>query len=79
MCITRVGRVLSIKGGKATVRLLDENLTSDVDVSMIDGVKRDTYVEIFADKALNVLTRKEAELRKRMWMEIRERAGRVVL
>ena len=79
MCITRVGRVMSKKGSKATVRLLDRNTTSVVDVSMIGDVRRNTYVEIFADQALNVLSRKEAELRKKMWNEIKEKAGRVVL
>lgn len=78
MCITRVGKVLGMNGTTATVKLLDDKVTREVDVSMIDGVKKDSFVEVFADRALNTLTAEEARWKKKLWVELRERTGRTV-
>jgi hypothetical protein len=74
MCVTRVGRVLSVNGGKAVVRFFDDNTMGGVDVSMLDA-KKDSYVEVFANLALSSLTAREAEKRRRAWLEIRKAAG----
>lgn len=75
MCITRVGRVLAKSGNRATIRFLDDNAELDVDVSMLDKVDNNSYVEVFAYCALGVLTRKEAMYRKKLWVELRRRSG----
>lgn len=75
MCVTRVGKVLSISGNRALVKLLDEDVTRDIDISMVQ-IRKNSYVEIFADCALSRLTSKEALWRKRLWLELREQTGR---
>ena len=74
MCITRVGRVLSKDGIKAIVKFLDDNLKREVDVSMLADVKKNSYVEIFSDTALNILTQREALWKKKIWIELRQKA-----
>jgi hydrogenase maturation factor len=75
MCITRVGKVIAVSGSRATIRLLDQELTCDVDVSMIPDIQKNRYLEVFADTALRVLTPKEASWRRRLWAELRQRNG----
>ena len=76
MCITRVGKVLANNGSTAMVRFLDDRITREVDVSMIGSVKKNSYVEVFADRALNTLSAKEARWKKKLWVDLRERTGR---
>lgn len=75
MCITRVGKVLDKNGESASVKFLDDNMVRIVDVSMLEGVKRNSYVEVFADRALNTLKASEARWKKKIWVELRERSG----
>ena len=75
MCITRVGRVLSITGTEAKVEFLDDKATRQIDVSMIEGIKKNSFVEVFADSALTTLTPKEAQWRKKLWLEMRKNMG----
>lgn len=70
MCITRVGRIVAKSGDRATVRLLDDNKTREIDVSLVDGARKNSYVEVFADTALNALTPKEALWKKKLWQEL---------
>ena len=72
MCVTRPGRVVSLKGDKATVLFADRGETRDVDVSMVDA-KPGAYVEVFADQAMSVLTAEEAGWREELWSEIRKK------
>jgi len=71
MCITRVGRVLATKRGKAEVEFFDGRLGEDVDVSIVP-VAKGAFVEVFGNVALSTLTSAEAKKRKAMWAEIRE-------
>ncbi len=71
MCITRVGKIVSLKESKsATVRLLgDGKIVEDVDVSMIKA-KLNSFVEVYANLALRKLSTAEAEERSQVWVEI---------
>ena len=73
MCVTRVGKILSITGSMAKVEFLDDKVTRDIDVSMIEGIKKNSFVEVFADSALTRLTPKEALWRKKLWLEMRSK------
>lgn len=72
MCVTRVAKVISAKDGKAQVRFLESGATRVVDISMVD-VRKGGYVEVFADQALSTLTKAEADWRKQVWSELREK------
>ena len=72
MCVTRVAKVLSIGQDKARVKFVDGGATLEVDVSMLEA-KRGDFVEVFADQALSILTEEEAEWRKKLWTELREK------
>lgn len=61
---------MSLRGERALVGFLDYDLTMDIDVSMIDA-RKDAYVEVFGDRAIARLTKREAEARKRIWAELR--------
>ncbi len=70
MCITRAGKVVSLNKPKATVKLLgDGKVVEDIDVSMIN-VELNSYVEVYANLALATLSTKEANARKRAWLEV---------
>jgi hydrogenase maturation factor len=70
MCITRVGKVLSLSKSKATVELFgDGKLVENVDVSMVEA-RINSFVEVYANLALGVLSSKEANQRKRAWIAI---------
>ncbi len=70
MCITRVGKVLSLDKSKATVKLLGDNkIVDNIDVSMVEA-GLNSFVEVYANLALGVLTTKEANRRKRAWVEV---------
>lgn len=71
VCVTRVGKILRLQGDRAVVEFLDYNVTMDIDVSMVDAAK-DAYVEVFGDRAIARLTRRDAEARKKIWSELRE-------
>jgi len=74
VCVTRVGRILRLQGDRALVEFLDYDVTMDVDVSLVNATK-DVYVEVFGDRAIARLTRREAEARKKIWSELRELSG----
>ncbi len=74
MCIAKVGRILSKSGNKAIVKFVDDALEREVDVSMLADVKKNSYVEVFSDIALSTLTPKEALWKKKIWIELREKA-----
>lgn len=70
MCITRVGKVLSLDKSKATVKLLGDNkIVDNIDVSMVEA-GLNSFVEVYANLALGQLTAKEANERKRAWVEV---------
>ncbi|MGA2665618.1 MAG: HypC/HybG/HupF family hydrogenase formation chaperone [Nitrososphaerales archaeon] len=69
MCVTRVGQVLSIEGGVAKVRFMDTGSVGDVDVSMVDA-RKNSYVEIFVDQAIGRITKKEAEFKRDLRLEL---------
>lgn len=64
-----MGRVLSIKDNRATVRILETGGVADIDVSMVSP-KKNAYLEIFADTAIGTLTRKEAEYKTALKKEV---------
>jgi hydrogenase maturation factor len=70
MCITRVGRVLATKQGKAEVEFFDGRTSEGVDVSIVPAGKG-AYVEVFGNVVLSTLSPAEARERKAMWREIR--------
>lgn len=69
MCVTRAAKVVSLKGGTATVRFLDSDAVAEVDVSMIDA-KKGSYVEIFADRAIGCITKEEAGFKRDLRLEL---------
>ncbi len=69
MCITRVARVLSIQGTNASVLYLDSGVVGEVDVSMVQA-KKDSYVEVFAEQAIGRITKKEAEFKRDLRLEL---------
>lgn len=73
MCLTRVGRIVSIEGGRAEISYLDNREKTEVDVSMVDA-RRGSYVEIFANVAIGRITKKEADHRRALQLELRARA-----
>ena len=75
MCLTRVGKVIALDGTTATVKFLDTARISQVDVSMV-GAKKGSHVEVFASTAIGLLTKREAELKRSLRVELLRRAGR---
>jgi hydrogenase maturation factor len=69
MCIAKVGRVLSVRQGKATVKFFDDNVMQEVDVAMVNAAKG-SYVEVFANLAISRLSREEAEVRREAWLSV---------
>ena len=70
MCISRVGKVLSIDKTRAEIQLLgDDRIVEEVDISMI-AAKIDSYVEVFANIALSVISTRDAMKRKKMWVAV---------
>jgi hydrogenase maturation factor len=74
MCITRVGRVISASKGMAEVEFFDGRSLGKVDVSMVKGTGKGTYVEVFGNLALSIITPSDAKKRMAAWKEIREAA-----
>jgi hydrogenase maturation factor len=62
MCVTRVARVLATQGSSAKVLFLDTGVVDQVDVSMVQA-KKDSYVEVFADQAIGRISKKEADFK----------------
>jgi hydrogenase maturation factor len=77
MCIARVGRVVEASGGKATVEFFDGKTLGGIDVKMAKA-SQGTYVEVFGDVALSVLSVGEAKVRRRDWAAVRRAASAVV-
>ncbi len=71
MCITRVGRAVSVSKGRARVEFFDGRALDDVDVSVVNATKGE-FVEVFGNLALSVLSASEARTRKKAWDEVRE-------
>ena len=69
MCVTRAGRIVSLEGARARVRFLDNDAVGEVDVSMIVANK-DSYVEVFADRAIARITKREAEFKRDLRLEL---------
>ncbi len=70
MCISRAGKIVSLRGTRATVRLLGDGRTvDDIDISMINA-EVGSYVEIFANLALGTLDPREARQRKEAWLAV---------
>lgn len=69
MCVTRVARVLSVDGDTAKVKFLDTDAVGEVDVSMVRAAKN-AYVEVFAEQAIGRLTKKEADFKLSLRLEL---------
>jgi len=69
LCLTKAARVLSIGGPTARVRFLDSATVGEVDVSMVDA-KKGSYVEVFADRAIRLISKKEAEYKRDLRLEL---------
>lgn len=76
MCITKVAKVLNKNGKRALVIFLGDDVNKDIDISMLSNVRKNSYVEVFSDIALSVLTPKEALARRKLWVELRKIATR---
>jgi len=74
MCITRLGRVLALNGSRVTVEFLDTELIKDIDVSMVKSVARNSFVEVFGDVALCLISPRQVKSRQKLAIEIRKRA-----
>jgi hydrogenase maturation factor len=69
MCITRVGKVVSVDSNKVEIEFFDGKRMKNVDASMVHASKG-AMVEVFGNLALSVLTRKEAKRREAAWKSI---------
>ncbi len=77
MCITRVGKTVSVSKGRARVEFFDGRALDDVDVSVVKAGKGE-FVEVFGNLALSVLTPSEARVRRKAWGDVRKAAGRAL-
>jgi hypothetical protein len=60
---------------RASVKLLGDNrIVENIDVSMIDA-RPSSYVEVYANLALRLLSAKEASQRKKVWIEVMRARG----
>lgn len=71
MCIARVGKVLTVKAGKATVQFFDGRTSEGVDLSIVAARKGDN-IEVFGNVALSRLGPAEVRRRRALWKEINE-------
>ena len=69
MCLTKVATVLSLDGARAKVRFLDSGTVGDIDVSMVDA-KKGSYLEVFADRAIGRITKREADYKRDLRLEL---------
>ncbi len=74
MCTTRVGKVLEVSGKNALVEFFDGRTSDAIDVSMV-GAKVGSYVEVFGNLALSLLSETEAKRRRVAWKAIMKAAG----
>ena len=74
MCIARVGKVVSLSDRRAEVEFFDGRSLAGVDLSMVGGEKG-SFVEVYGNLALSVLTPAEARRRKAAWTEVRRAAA----
>jgi len=74
MCVTRAGKVVSASHGRARVEFFDGRALDDVDVSVVDA-KTGTFVEVFGNLALGVLSPAEARRRRQAWTEVARALG----
>jgi hydrogenase maturation factor len=73
MCFARLGRVLALEGKRATVEFLDTQLVKDIDISMVESVGKNSFVEVFGDVALCLISPRQAKSRQKLALEIRNR------
>jgi hydrogenase maturation factor len=73
MCVTRVGRVETVSGGKARVVFFDGRTLDGIDMSVVSA-RRGAYVEVFGNLALSVLGQAEAKQRREAWETIKKAA-----
>lgn len=66
--------MVSVKGSSAEVEFFDGRTLSGVDVSMVSGMKG-SFVEVYGNLALSILTPAEARARKSAWEEVRKAAA----
>ena len=66
--------MLQVDAGKATVEFFDGRTATGVDVSLI-GASKGSFVEVFGDLALSLLSQSEASRRRSAWAEVRRAAG----
>jgi len=71
MCITRVGRVEAVSGGRARVAFFDGRALDGVDVSVVSP-RKGAYVEVFGNLALSILGPAEAKQRREAWETIKK-------
>jgi hypothetical protein len=69
MCVTRVARVLSLKDTQATVMFLDNGAIGEVDASMVEA-RKNSYVEVFAERAIGRITKKQADFKLSLRLEM---------
>jgi hydrogenase maturation factor len=74
VCIARVGKVVGLSDGMATVEFFDGGCLGGVDLGVAGG-KVGSYVEVFGNLALSVLSASEVRNRRRIWSEVREAAA----
>ena len=74
MCIARVGKVVELSDGSATVEFFDGRTLEGVDLTVARG-RVGSYVEVFGNVALSILGTSEVRSRRRAWAEVRKAAG----
>ncbi len=69
MCITRPAKVLALEGDRARVRFLDRGSVDTVDASLVEA-RKGSYVDIFAGRAVGLISREEAEFKRALRLEM---------
>ena len=64
-----MGKVLSVQGTRAMVRILETDAVAEINVSMVE-TKKNAYLEIFADSAIGSLSKREAQWKSKIRSEL---------
>lgn len=74
MCTTRVGRVVEVSKENTLVEFFDGRSSDGIDISLVDA-RLGSYVEVFGNLALSVLSEADARKRKTAWKAITKAVG----
>jgi hydrogenase maturation factor len=74
MCTTRVGKIIETSKKSAQVEFFDGRTLDGIDISLL-AAKPGSYVEVFGNLALSVLSEADARRRRSLWKAVTKAAG----